>query len=132
MLSTTNLKGYYSSRLPASGSAWVQEQPSDKQLTSPASSLKLIFEGWQHLADVTVDYGGTVLGGHTASESNLSAASEGCHLMALALQVIMSDLQTSMPVGDDILQMIVCLRGDSDNLGGSSAIVGDHLRLLVP
>ncbi len=118
MLSTTNLKGYYSSRLPASGSAWVQEQPSDKQLTSPASSLKLIFEGWQHLADVTVDYGGTVLGGHTASESNLSAASEGCHLMA-QLQVIMSDFKlqtrTFMPVGDDILQMpvIVCLRGDS-------------------
>jgi hypothetical protein len=88
------------------------------------------------MADVTVDYGGTVLGGHTASESNLSAASEGCHFKLIAqLQVIMSDLQTSMPVGDDILQiMIVCLPGrdDSDNLGGSSAIEGDHLRLLVP
>jgi hypothetical protein len=46
--------------------------------------------------DVTADYGGTqaVLGGHTASESNLNAASEGYHLIA-QLQVIMSDLQTS-------------------------------------
>ena len=34
-----------------------------------------------------------------------NAASEGCHSIA---QLIMSDLQTSM--GDDILQMIVCLR----------------------
>ncbi len=52
------------------------------------------------MADVTVDYGGTpaVLGGHTASESNLNAASEGFHLIAqLQVQVIMSDLQTSMP-----------------------------------
>ena len=50
----------------------------------------------------------SVLGGHTSN-----AASEGCHSIA---QLIMSDLQTSMPVGDDIrvltgrLQMIVCLR----------------------
>ncbi len=36
-----------------------------------------------------------------------NAASEGCHSVA---QLIMSDLRTSMPVGDDILQMIVCLR----------------------
>jgi hypothetical protein len=93
------------------------------------------------MADVTVasDDGGTVLGGHT-SESN--AASEGCHLIA-QLQVIMSDLQTSMPVGDDILpgQKIVCLRDRDDNFNklnlggcsssGCSAIEGD-LRLLVP
>ena len=42
----------------------------------------------------------SVLGGQTSN-----AASEGCHSIA---QLIMSDLQTSM--GDDILQMIVCLR----------------------
>ena len=38
------------------------------------------------------------LGGHTSN-----AASEGCHSIA---QLIMSDLQTSMPVGDDTLQML--------------------------
>ncbi len=42
----------------------------------------------------------SVLGGHTSN-----AASEGCHSIA---QLIMPDLQT--PVGDDILQMTVCLR----------------------
>ena len=42
----------------------------------------------------------SVMSGHTSN-----AASEGCHSIA---QLIMSDLQTSM--GDDILQMIVCLR----------------------
>ena len=42
----------------------------------------------------------SVLGGQTSN-----AASEACHSIA---QLIMSDLQTSM--GDDILQMIVCLR----------------------
>jgi hypothetical protein len=41
----------------------------------------------------------SVLGGYTSN-----AASEGCHSIA---QLIMSDLQTSM--GDDILQIIVCL-----------------------
>ena len=41
-----------------------------------------------------------VMSGHTSN-----AASKGCHSIA---QLIMSDLQTSM--GDDILQMIVCLR----------------------
>ena len=40
------------------------------------------------------------LGGYTSN-----AASEGCHSIA---QLLMSDLQTSM--GEDILQMIVCLR----------------------
>ncbi len=42
----------------------------------------------------------SVLGGHTSN-----TASEGCHSIA---QLIMSDLQTSM--GDDILQIAVCLR----------------------
>ena len=67
-----------------------------------------------------------VLGGHT-SDSESNAASEGCHLIAqLHWQVIMSDLQTSMPVGDGILrlglgvQMIVCLRHGDDNLGASA------------
>ena len=46
----------------------------------------------------------SVLGGHVYVERTV-AASEGCHSIA---QLIMSDLQTSM--GDDILQMIVCLR----------------------
>jgi hypothetical protein len=32
---------------------------------------------------------------------------EGCHSIA---QLIMSDLQTSESMGDDILRMIVCLR----------------------
>ncbi len=36
------------------------------------------------------------------------AASEGCHSESPIAQLIMSDLQTSM--GDDILQMTVCLR----------------------
>ncbi len=51
----------------------------------------------------------SVLGGHTVTSN--AAASEGCHSIAQRrLQVIMSDLQTSM--GDDILQtrLIVCLR----------------------
>ena len=49
------------------------------------------------------------------------AASEGCHSIA---QLIMSDLQTSM--GDDILQMIVCLRhGD-----GKEAV--EHLKARYP
>ncbi len=46
------------------------------------------------------------------------AASEGCHSIA---QLIMSDLQTSM--GDDILQMIVCLRD------GKEAVQVEHLNL---
>ncbi len=48
----------------------------------------------------------SVLGGHTSN-----AASEGCHSIA-QLQVIMSDLQTSESMGDDIVQMTasVCLR----------------------
>ncbi len=44
------------------------------------------------------------MSGHTSN-----AASEGCHSIA---QLIMSDLQTSM--GDDILQMIVCLRDSKE------------------
>ena len=44
----------------------------------------------------------SVMSGHRDTSN---AASEGCHSIA---QLIMSDLQTSM--GDDILQMIVCLR----------------------
>ncbi len=56
----------------------------------------------------------SVLGGHTSN-----AASEGCHSIA---QLIMSDLQTSM--GDDILQMIVCLRD------GKEAV--EHLKARYP
>ena len=56
----------------------------------------------------------SVLGGHTSN-----AASEGCHSIA---QLIMSDLQTSM--GDDILQMIVCLRD------GKEAV--EHLKATYP
>ncbi len=44
------------------------------------------------------------MSGHTSN-----AASEGCHSIA---KLIMSDLQTSM--GDDILQMIVCLRDSKE------------------
>ncbi len=47
----------------------------------------------------------SVMSGHTSN-----AASEGCHSDSIAQLIMMSDLQTSMPVGDDILQMIVCLR----------------------
>ena len=36
-----------------------------------------------------------------------NAASEGCHSIA---QLIMSDLHWQTSMGDDILQMIVCLR----------------------
>jgi hypothetical protein len=85
------------------------------------------------MADVTVDYGpgGTVSSGRPGPhvQSNAASEPEGCHWHLIAqLQVIMSDLLTSIPVGDrdDILQMIVCLR--DDNLGGCSAIEGD-LRL---
>ncbi len=52
--------------------------------------------------------------GHTSN-----AASEGCHSIA---QLIMSDLQT--PMGDDILQMIVCLRD------GKEAV--EHLKARYP
>jgi hypothetical protein len=47
----------------------------------------------------------TVLGGQTSN-----AASEGCYSIA---QLIMSDLRASM--GDDILQMILCLRDGKDS-----------------
>jgi hypothetical protein len=56
----------------------------------------------------------SVMSGHTSN-----AASEGCHSIA---QLIMSDLQTSM--GDDILQMIVCLRD------GKEAV--EHLKARYP
>ena len=49
----------------------------------------------------------SVLGGYTSN-----AASEGCHSIA---QLIMSDLQTSM--GDDILQLTVCLRDGKEAVG---------------
>ena len=58
----------------------------------------------------------SVLGGHTSN-----AASEGCHSIA---QLIMSDLQTSM--GDDILQMIVCLRD------GKEAVEQLNLKAMYP
>ena len=54
------------------------------------------------------------MSGHTSN-----AASEGCHSIE---QLIMSDLQTSM--GDDILQMIVCLRD------GKEAV--EHLKARYP
>ena len=59
----------------------------------------------------------SVLGGHTSN-----AASEGCHSIA---QLIMSrsDLQTSM--GDDILQMIVCLRDGKEAVEQLRAIYRD-------
>ena len=54
----------------------------------------------------------SVMSGHTSN-----AASEGCHSIA---QLIMSDLQTSM--GDDILQMTVCLRDGKAAVGQLKAI----------
>ena len=60
----------------------------------------------------------SVLGGHTSN-----AASEGCHSIA---QLIMSDLQTSM--GDDILQMIVCLRDGKEAVGQLKAIYPDEAK----
>ncbi len=44
----------------------------------------------------------SVMSGHTSN-----AASEGCHSIA---QLIMSDLHWQTCMGDDILQMILCLR----------------------
>ncbi len=58
----------------------------------------------------------SVLGGRTSN-----AASDGCHSIA---QLIMSDLQTSM--GDDILQMTVCLR---DGPGKEAA---EQLKAIYP
>ena len=52
----------------------------------------------------------------------MNAASEGCHSIA---QLIMSDLQTSMPVGGDILQMIVCLRDGKEAVEQLRAIYRD-------
>jgi hypothetical protein len=60
----------------------------------------------------------SVLGGHTSN-----AASEGCHSIA---QLIMSDLQTSM--GDDILQMIVCLRDGKEAVEQLKAIYPDEAK----
>ena len=60
----------------------------------------------------------SVLGGHTSN-----AASEGCHSIA---QLIMSDLQTSM--GDDILQMTVCLRDGKEAVEQLKAIYPDEAK----
>jgi hypothetical protein len=60
----------------------------------------------------------SVLGGHTVTVTS-NAASEGCHSIA---QLIMSDLQTSM--GDDILQMTVCLRDGKE--------AGEQLKAIYP
>ena len=56
----------------------------------------------------------SVLGGQTSN-----AAAEGCHSIA---QLMMSDLQTS--IGDDILQMIVCLR--------DSKVAVERLKAIYP
>ena len=50
---------------------------------------------------------------------------EGCHSSSIA-QLIMSDLQTSM--GDDILQMIVCLRDGKEAVEQLKAIYPDEAR----
>ena len=60
----------------------------------------------------------SVLGGHTSN-----AASEGCHSIA---QLIMSDLQTSM--GDDILQMTVCLRDGKEAVEQLKATYPDEAK----
>jgi hypothetical protein len=60
----------------------------------------------------------SVLGGHTSN-----AASEGCHSIA---QLIMSDLQTSM--GDDILQMTVCLRDGKEAVEQLKATYHDEAK----
>ncbi len=64
-----------------------------------------------------------VLGGHTSN-----AASEGCHSKSLAriAQLIMSRsvLQTSM--GDDILQITVCLRDGKEAFEQLKAIYPDR------
>ena len=60
----------------------------------------------------------SVMSGHTSN-----AASEGCHSIA---QLIMSDLQTSM--GDDILQMIVCLRDGKEAVEQLKAIYPDEAK----
>ncbi len=60
----------------------------------------------------------SVLDGETSN-----AASEGCHSIA---QLIMSDLQTSM--GDDILQMIVCLRDGKEAVAQLKAIYPDEAK----
>ena len=60
------------------------------------------------MSDDAVDYSGTIIIYNMA-----------CHSIA---QLIMSDLQTSM--GDDILQMIVCLRD------GKEAV--EHLKARYP
>ncbi len=64
----------------------------------------------------------SVLGGYTSN-----AASEGCHSIA---QLIMSDLQTSESMGDDILQMTVCLRdGGKEAPGQLKAIYPDEAKI---
>jgi hypothetical protein len=65
----------------------------------------------------------SVLGGHT---SNAASGSEGCHSISSIAQLIMSDLQTSM--GDDILQMTVCLRDGKEAAGQLKAIYPDEAK----
>ena len=60
----------------------------------------------------------SVLGGQTSN-----AFSEGCHSIA---QLIMSDLRTCM--GDDILQMIVCLRDGKEAVEQLKAIYPDEAK----
>ncbi len=64
----------------------------------------------------------SVLGGRT---SNV-LASEGCHDSESIAQLIMSDLQTSM--GDDILQLTVCLRDGKEAVGQLRAIYPDEAK----
>ena len=66
----------------------------------------------------------SVMSGHT---SNAASESEGCHSIA-QLQVIMSDLQTSSSMGDDILQMIVCLRDGKEAVEQLKAIYPDEAK----
>ncbi len=64
----------------------------------------------------------SVLGGHTSN-----AASEGCHSIAqLIIMMSRSDLQTSM--GDDILQMTVCLRDGKEAVEQLRAIYPDEAK----
>ena len=62
----------------------------------------------------------SVLGGHTSN-----AASEGCHSIAQLIMPV-SDLQTSM--GDDILQMTVCLRDGKEAAEQLKAIYPDEAK----
>ena len=67
------------------------------------------------MSDDAVDYSGTIIIYNMA-----------CHSIA---QLIMSDLQTSM--GDDILQMIVCLRDGKEAVEQLKAIYPDEAKNLT-